>query len=129
MGATKTKDGRKAYTIPPECKDKMIQTSYIPDQKKFFDYIQKSRFVLLPQIHDASPRVSTQALALDVPILMNYYIMGGWKYVTEKTGEFFHDMSDFRQSLDKILKGADTPGYYEPRKWVLSNYGNPNSGK
>merc|ERR1712087_176609 len=127
--ATKSKDGKKAYKLPPECQDTMIQTSFIPDQKKFFNYIENSRFVLLPQVHDASPRVSTQALALDVPILMNYHIMGGWKYVNDQTGEFFHDISDFRQALDKILKGGDTPGHYEPRKWVLENYDNPNSGK
>ena len=32
-----------------------------------------------------------QALALDVPLLMNRNIIGGWKYVNEKTGEFFND--------------------------------------
>merc|ERR1712039_1022740 len=47
----------------------------------------------------------------------------------DKAGEFFHDMSDFRQSLTKILKNADIPGRYEPRKWVLENYGNAQSGK
>jgi hypothetical protein len=127
--ATKSKDGRRAYTIPPECKDKMIQTSYIPDQRKFFDYIKKSKFVFLPQIHDASPRVSTQALALDVPILMNYYIMGGWKYVNDQTGEYFHDHTDFKDALDRILKGSDTPNHYNPKQWVLNNYGDETSGK
>jgi len=127
--ATKSKDGKKAYTLPPECKDKMIQTTFLPDQKKFFNYIENSRFSFLPQIHDASPRVSTQALALDVPILMNYHIMGGWKYVNDQTGEFFHDISDFRQALDRILKGSDTPHRYNPKKWVLSEYGDVASGK
>ena len=28
----------------------------------------------------------TQALAHDVPVLMNAYISGGWKYVNEHTG-------------------------------------------
>jgi len=59
---------------------------------------------------------------------MNKHISGGWKYVNEHTGEFFHDMSDFRQSLDKILQGA-AQGTYTPRKWVLDNYGNERSGK
>merc|ERR1712151_132277 len=114
---------------PESWKGKMIQTTYLAKQSKYFDYLKRSRFAFLPQVHDASPRVSTQALALDVPILMNYHIMGGWKYVTEKTGEFFHDINDFRDALRKILKYADTPGHYEPRKWVLENYDNPNSGK
>merc|ERR1712217_948404 len=127
--ATKDKAGRRACTIPDECNGKMIQTSYLQDQRRYFDYLKRSRFAFLPQVHDASPRVSTQALALDVPILMNWYIMGGWKYVQPETGEFFHDMSDFRQSLEKVLKKADIKDAYQPRKWVLENYGNARSGK
>ena len=46
-----------------------------------------------------------------------------------ETGEFFHDIRDIPKSLDKILKGADIPNHYEPRKYVLTNYGNANSGK
>merc|ERR1711972_251416 len=127
--ATKNKAATKAYTIPDSCKGKMIQTTYLAQQSDYFDYLKQSRFAFLPQIHDASPRVSSQALSLDVPILMNYYILGGWKYVNDKTGEFFHDMSDFRQSLEKILRNADIPKRYEPRKWVLENYDNALSGK
>lgn len=127
--ATKDKANRRAYTIPESCKGRMIQTTYLAQQGDYFNYLKQSRFAFLPQIHDASPRVSTQALAFDVPILMNYYIQGGWKYVSDQTGEFFHDLSDFRQALDKILKGADTPHRYEPRKWVLDNYDTQNSGK
>lgn len=127
--ATKDKSGARAYTIPGSCKGKVIQTTYLPRQSDYFDYLKQSRFAFLPQIHDASPRVATQALAHDVPVLMNYYILGGWKYVNDKTGEFFHDMSDFRQSLDKILKNSDIPGRYEPRKWVLERYDDAHSGK
>jgi len=127
--ATKDKAGKKAYTIPESCKGRMLQTTYLARQGDYFNYLKQSRFAFLPQIHDASPRVSTQALAHDVPILMNYYISGGWKYVNDKTGEFFHDMRDFRQQLEKILRNADVPGRYEPRKWVLENYGNEHSGR
>merc|ERR1712039_816356 len=92
--ATKDKAGKKACSIPAVCKGRIKQTSYLPNQRDYFDYLRQSRFAFLPQVHDASPRVSTQALTLDVPILMNWYIMGGWKYVTEqpgelRTGEFF----------------------------------------
>jgi len=127
--ASKDKANKTACSIPASCKGLITQTPYLPNQQDYFTYLKQSRFAFLPQIHDASPRVSTQALALDVPILMNYHIMGGWKYVNEKTGEFFHDMSDFRQSLEAILKKSDIPNAYEPRKWVLENYGNKVSGK
>mmetsp|Transcript_6280 Transcript_6280/g.11501 ORF Transcript_6280/g.11501 Transcript_6280/m.11501 type:complete len:236 (+) Transcript_6280:1-708(+) len=126
--ATKDKQGRKACTIPDSCKGKMIQTTFL-DQGAYFNYLKQSRFAFLPQVHDASPRVSTQALALDVPMLMNANIKGGWKYLNSKTGEFFHDMSDFRQSLTKILQNADVFRHYEPRKWVLENYDNEHSGR
>lgn len=125
--ATKDKQNRKACTIPEKCKGLILQTQFL-DQRDFFGYLRESRFAFLPQIHDASPRVSTQALAHDVPMLMNAYISGGWKYMNAKTGEFFHDMTDFRQSLEKILKYADTPKHYEPRKYVRENYGDENSG-
>jgi len=127
--ATKDKQNRRAYTIPENCKGRMIQTTYLADQADYFNYLKQSRFAFLPQIHDASPRVSSQALALDVPIFMNDNIQGGWKYVTDKTGEFFHDMSDFREKLRAILRNADIPKRYEPRKWVFDNYGNEHSGK
>jgi hypothetical protein len=102
----------------------MTQTRYLT-QQEFFDYMKVSRFQFLPQVHDASPRVSTH----DVPFLMNANIKGGWKYTNEKTGEFFHDMSNFRQSLEKILKNADVPLHYEPRKWLTAHHGNQHDGK
>jgi hypothetical protein len=127
--ASKSKNGRTKYSIPKECEGKMIQTSYLANQQDYFDYLKQSRFAFLPQIHDASPRVSTQALAADVPILMNYYIQGGWKYVNDQTGEFFHDMSDFREKLKTILRKGDIKKGYQPRKWELENYANAHSGK
>ena len=45
-----------------------------------------------------------------VPLLMNKHISGGWKYINAKTGEFFHDMRDFRKSVKKILAGANKKG-------------------
>ena len=49
--------------------------------------------------------------------------------MTDRTGEFFHDMSDFRDSLDRVLRGANIPGHYTPRAWVQRHYGNENSGE
>ncbi|KAL7535528.1 hypothetical protein ACHAXR_006545, partial [Thalassiosira sp. AJA248-18] len=90
-----------------------------------------ARWAFLPQISDASPRVSTQALAMNIPLLLNRNIMGGWKYLLEgETGEFFHDMSDFKDSLRKILdntRGRENP--YKPLEFIKKNYGNVNSGR
>lgn len=124
--ATKDKQDQKACSIPKVCEGKIIQTKFL-DQGQFFSYAKQSKFVFLPQVYDASPRVSTQALALDVPVLMNWNIAGGWKYVNEKTGEFFHDMSDFRESLDRIMQSI-AAGKYEPRKYIFQHYDDQNSG-
>lgn len=125
--ATKSKDGKASCTIPASCKGLMTQTSYL-DQNQFFDYVKQSRFLFVPQVHDASPRVTTQALAMNVPLLMNRNIIGGWKYVNEKTGEFFNDLSDIRTSLKKILQNTKTGGVYEPRRYVDDNLGDSISG-
>eukprot|EP00928_Gymnodinium_smaydae_P083888 TRINITY_DN6712_c0_g1_i1.p1 TRINITY_DN6712_c0_g1~~TRINITY_DN6712_c0_g1_i1.p1 ORF type:complete len:370 (+),score=40.29 TRINITY_DN6712_c0_g1_i1:21-1130(+) len=122
--ATKDKQNKSACSIPKSCKGKIIQTPFLP-QNEYFEYLVQGKFAFLPQIHDASPRVTTQALIHDVPLLMNRNIRGGWKYVNEKTGEFFNDMSDFRTSLETILSRLDQ---YAPREWVTKNYGDEISG-
>ena len=41
-------------------------------------------------------------------------------------------MSDFRKQMEKIVRRADQrpgQGGYNPRDWVLKNYGNKHSGK
>eukprot|EP00808_Paulinella_micropora_P026695 g73551.t1 len=128
LAATMNKKGTKACTVPDSCKGKMLQTTFLT-QEQFFGYLKDSRFSFLPQVHDASPRVATQALAHDVPILMNKNIIGGWKYIHPKTGESFHDMSDFRENLRTLLQRADKVKYYEPKKWVEEHYGTEKSGK
>jgi hypothetical protein len=93
--------------------------------------VNQARWVFLPQVCDASPRVSTQGLVMNKPLLMNRNIMGGWKYlIPGQTGEFFHDMSDFKGSLRRILdntRGGTSP--YRPLDFVKDNYGNAHSGK
>jgi len=125
--ATKDKQGVKRCAIPESCEGKLLQTTYL-GQDEFFSYVRQSRFLFLPQVHDASPRVASQALALDVPLLMNKNIIGGWKYVNEKTGEFFNDLSDIRDSIRRLQKNIASGGVYEPRKWVSANYGDNIAG-
>jgi len=122
--ATKDKQGMRACSIPESCNGKMLQTSFL-DQNDFFNYLVQSKFAFVPQVYDASPRVTTQALSMNVPMLMNDNIVGGWKYLNQQTGEFFHDMSDFRQSLRRLLNSLDT---YTPLEYVKANYGNQNAG-
>mmetsp|Transcript_20654 Transcript_20654/g.44882 ORF Transcript_20654/g.44882 Transcript_20654/m.44882 type:complete len:170 (-) Transcript_20654:41-550(-) len=112
------------------CHGKMVQTTFL-NQGDFFGYLSKARWAFLPQVCDASPRVSTQAMSMNVPMLMNRNIMGGWKYlVPGETGESFHDMSDFKDSLRRILdntRGKNSP--YKPLEFVKNNLGNVESGE
>lgn len=127
--ANKNKANTKACTIPSSCDGKIVQTTFL-DQRQFFTYLSQSRWAFLPQICDASPRVSTQALSMNKPLLMNRNIMGGWKYLLPGvTGEEFHDINDFKAKLRTILdntRGKESP--YKPLEFVRENYGNDIAG-
>lgn len=111
--------------LPPSCSDKVLKVQYA-NYFESLDYMRKSKFLLLPQVYDASPRVAVEAMSLNVPLLMNSEIIGGWKYINEQTGEFFrNDMSDFRSSLAKLMSNLDT---YSPRSYVDTNYGSKRAG-
>lgn len=135
--ANKNKANTKACTIPSSCHGKILQTTFL-DQQQFFTYLSKARWAFLPQICDASPRVSTQALSMNKPLLMNRNIMGGWKYLLPGvTGEWFHDITDFKDKLRTILdntrggekKNEEKKSPYKPLEFVRENYGNAIAGK
>ncbi len=93
------------------------------DQLKYWEFIDclnQSKFTFLPNTMDASPRILTESLCLDKPVLVNKNIVGGWKYVTKYTGEFFSDEKDLRKSLDFLLNNYHQ---YSPRKYFSEHYG------
>lgn len=95
---------------------------------KFHEFqkkMQECRFLFIPNISDASPRVITEAISYNIPVLVNYNILGGWNNVIpEITGEFFTNEDDIRVALNKITKNK-----YSPRDWFLKNRGKKNSGR
>lgn len=98
---------------------------------KYHDFqkeLQKAKFLFVPNVSDASPRVLTEALCYDLKLLVNYNILGGWKYVNEMTGEFFNDEFDIESSLNKLVKNLDN-NKYQPRKFFVENYGKEKTGK
>jgi hypothetical protein len=82
----------------------------------FMRVMASARAAFLPNWWDASPCVLTQALALDIPVLVNREILGGWKYVTPETGVFFDDESDV---VDAFFTLLNTPVH--PRDWLIAN--------
>lgn len=114
--------GRINCNIPKEYSEYVTLTDFLP-YWEFIDKMKKSKFIMIPNYSDASPRVVTEALALDLPVLMNKNIYGGWKYINNQTGEFFSDENDFESALIKILSYK-----YNSRDWFFKNYGDYNTG-
>ena len=114
----------KPCEIPAACEGKVLQTPYLSFEEAL-NYFRQSSFLFVPQVYDASPRVVTQAMTLNVPVFMNRNIIGGWKYINDKTGDFFHDLSDFKESFARFEYNL---GMYEPRNYITQNYGNKLAG-
>ena len=86
----------------------------------FHECINKCKFLFLPNIMDASPRILAQALCLNKPALVNKNIVGGWKYINKNTGEFFNDEHDIDEVLKQFLENYKN---YTPRDYFKTNYG------
>lgn len=95
----------------------------VTDMLDYWDLQQRlrqSRFLFVPNIYDASPRVITECITKNVPVLMNRRILCGSKYVEYETGEFFNDQYDIRYALNSLLAKIDT---ISPQKWWKTHYG------
>ncbi|MCW3818994.1 glycosyltransferase [Micromonospora sp. DR5-3] len=84
----------------------------------------QARYVLVPGILDPSPRVLAEALCLDVPVLVNRHILGGWKYVTPFTGAFFDDERDVVAAAAALRSRRP-----RPRSWFMARYGPAHAGR
>ena len=115
--------GRKDCKLPKECKG-MVDTTDFLSQTELIESYRKSKFIFIPNKSDASPRILTEALCCGVPALVNYNILGGWKYINERSGEFFTNEKDIENGLNKIINND-----YDPRDYYLSKWGKENSGK
>ena len=94
---------------------------------EFQNELKKCKFLFVPNISDASPRVITESICYNMPVLVNYNILGGWHNVIPGvTGEFFTDEHNIIPALDKIVNNYDK---YTPRDWFINNRGKERSGK
>lgn len=113
--------GRKGCDVPKNC-----DTTGWVEYSKMLKLYQEAKFVFLPNEADASPRVLSECLSLNIPCLINKNILGGWKYVNNKTGQFFTDENDIKKNVNIIMKNLPN---YSPRQYIINNYGPINSGK
>ena len=99
---------------------------YLP-LEQFFAYLARARFVFVPHILDASPRMICDALCLNVPVVCNRHILGGWKYINESTGCFFENENDVATAARYVL--GHVTGQETPRQWYAAHYGPERAGR
>jgi hypothetical protein len=90
---------------------------------EFLNCIRRSRVAFFPNTWDPSPRLMAEALCLDVPLLVNRNILGGWHYVCESTGRFFTDEHD---AVDGFISLRSN--HVSPREWYVANHGAKHAG-
>lgn len=117
--------GRINCKMPDGCHNLMETTDFL-DYPNFIKQYDRARFIFCPNEMDASPRVLAEGLLRNLPALVNYNILGGWKYISEETGEFFSNMADFEKQLSILLGNF---GNYKPRESFMKNFGKEYQGK
>jgi len=124
MGLKGIVTGREGCSVNIENKYNLEISKFL----KFDDFMNKireSRFVVIPNLEDASPRLITEALCLGKPVLINEKILGGWKYINDKTGIFFNE-NNIKEQAHYLLNNYDN---FRTRKYYMKHFGNVNSGK
>lgn len=91
---------------------------------RFLDLLRRARALFVPNVTDPAPRVMAQALCLDVPLAVNRAILGGWHYVTPRSGVFFDGEDDVAGAVTGCL-GASL----SPRAVFASGYGPQRAGR
>ncbi|MFD6888253.1 hypothetical protein [Streptomyces sp. NPDC059957] len=85
--------------------------------------IAAARCLFVPAVLDASPRVLAEALCLDVPVVVNRAILGGWQYVNPFTGAFFDGAHDVVPAVLQVIGSAG-----RPRAWFMAHHGPARAG-
>lgn len=85
---------------------------------QLLQHLARARLLFVPNQQDASPRVISEALCLDVPVLVNRGILGGWKYVNTYTGCFFDDADNVVAAAASCLAKQ-----LRPRNWFRAHHG------
>jgi hypothetical protein len=117
--------GRLGCGLEEEYGDRVEIMDFLP-WAELQDKMRESRFLFIPNVNDASPRVIAECLTKNVSVFMNINILGGWKYVTPETGEFFTNEYDFEDSLNRLLDKLED---MSPKEWWKKNYSQKTSRK
>ncbi len=91
--------------------------------REFLRVLGQSRVAFLPNTWDPSPRVMAEAMCLDVPMLVNREILGGWHYVSAESGRWFGDHDDVVEAMAGLMSHE-----LAPREWYTAHYGSSHAG-
>ena len=120
--------GRTGCEYTDKCNGLVKTYDFLP-YDQFQAEMKKCRFLFVPNVSDASPRVITEALRYNMPVLCNYHILGGWhNIIPGVTGEFFRDPITFAQMMPVFMHRLHA-GVYRPRDWFVQHRGKLNSGR
>lgn len=118
--------GSQRFVMKLNDKCKKNLQKYRHDLKFHWGYLTPSqlnnvmtscRFGFFPNVVDNSPRLISECLLRNVPVLINENIHGGWHYVSNDTGSLFN-MKNLDQSLEFMLNNK-----FGPRDYFMQNYG------
>ena len=87
----------------------------------FLKAMSSAKFFLCASGYDASPRVILEAIGLNLPVLVNENILGGWKYINGYTGTFFNPVESIKKKIETFLTDINE-GRYAPRRWMQENF-------
>jgi hypothetical protein len=96
------------------------------DWGKLQEKMREAKFLFVPNIFDASPRVVAECLTKNLQVLMNRNIICGFKYINYQTGELFSDETDVKIALTNML---NKPATVSSKKWWSENYSQEKSQK
>lgn len=118
--------GRENCPIDIKKKENLEKRDWL-QYNKFIDSMADSHFMIISSAEDASPRTIGESLLVNTPILVNEDILGGWKYVNERTGVFYNE-NNIEEKVNELITNIQQ-NKYSPRDYYLQNYGIQNAGK
>jgi len=123
LGLTGIVVGRGQIDDLPECGDRLTVTGEL-SWLALMRVLGRSRMLFVPNRQDPSPRLIAEALCMDVPVVVNRRILGGWHYVNPFTGVFFDDEADVGAAAHRCLTS-----WTSPRRWFIAHHGPLHAGE
>jgi hypothetical protein len=99
-----------------------VETHPFLPRLSFYALLERARFIFVPSVLDASPRVLCEAMCMNTAILVQRDILAGWKYVNDETGAFFSDENDIESAVRKCYLVTS------PRQWFTERFGPTRTG-